>query len=596
MEAGRISMAARLLALLLAFASWPAPANAQPISVPGEPAVAAKAASALPRLRLPAHAPAHRSELSDISPQAVAEVRMANRRGPDAQTRTQLKRVVIGVVRDARAERPARLAWTAVEGGHAARIAVRSPAAESMRLALELEGVPAQVEMVFFGSADASRLEGPIRVGDVADRSAPWWTPVTEGDEQTVELFAPAGTELSIRAIAVSRASHLVTTPAGGLAKRLQDIGASGSCNVDVPCASRAGDAAFRNAAASVAQMVFTDGSFTALCTGSLLNDADPASQVPYFYSANHCFDNEQAPHKTPAQLQAVAASLTTLWDFEADACVAGRGSGRPRAGWSQLARGATVLYSDVASDALLLRLNDTPPVGAFYSGWDASPIASGSSITGIHHPQGDLKKVSEGAVRGFASPGLAGSYIEVGWGSGTTEGGSSGSGLWTPAGSQYLFRGGLWGGSALCGNPSGSDFYSRFDRVYPSISRYLGASAGGGTDYTDLWWNPDESGWGLNLIQHPSRVIFGVWYTYAADGKRTWFVLPTGTWTSPTTYTGALYETAGPNLAQSFDASKVRVNAVGTATLTFTDADHGTFEYTVHGVGGRKPITRQPF
>ena len=22
------------------------------------------------------------------------------------------------------------------------------------------------------------------------------------------------------------------------------------------------------------------------------------------------------------------------------------------------------------------------------------------------------------------------------------------------------------------------------------------------GTDYTDLWWNPSESGWGVNLIQ----------------------------------------------------------------------------------------------
>lgn len=114
--------------------------------------------------------------------------------------------------------------------------------------------------------------------------------------------------------------------------------------------------------------------------------------------------------------------------------------------------------------------------------------------------------------------------------------------------------------------------------------------------DYTDLWWNPAESGWGLNLIQHPSRIIFGVWYTYGADGKRTWFVMPDGTWTSSNTYSGPLYSTAGPSLAQSFDASKVRVSPVGNATLTFSDANHGTFAFSVNGVSGTKRITRQPF
>jgi hypothetical protein len=202
--------------------------------------------------------------------------------------------------------------------------------------------------------------------------------------------------------------------------------------------------------------------------------------------------------------------------------------------------------------------------------------------------------------VLGYFAPGVAGGsqpFIETQWSRGTTEGGSSGSGLWTSSGSQWLFRGALWGGSALCTNMSGTDFYSRLDLVYPAISRYLGASAGGGnTDYTDLWWDPAESGWGLNLIQHPSRIIFGVWYTYAADGKRTWFVLPDGMWTSSNTYSGPLYSTAGPSLAQSFDASKVRVSPVGNATLTFSDANNGAFAFTVNGASGTKRITRQPF
>src|SRR5665213_2113077 len=34
----------------------------------------------------------------------------------------------------------------------------------------------------------------------------------------------------------------------------------------------------------------------------------------------------------------------------------------------------------------------------------------------------------------------------------------------------------------------------------------------------TDLWWNPNESGWGMNIVQHPSGTIFATWYTYDAD------------------------------------------------------------------------------
>jgi hypothetical protein len=90
--------------------------------------------------------------------------------------------------------------------------------------------------------------------------------------------------------------------------------------------------------------------------------------------------------------------------------------------------------------------------------------------------------------------------------------------------------------------------------------------------------------------------MIFGVWFTYDAQGKRTWFVLPSGTWTTPTTYSGSLYATAGPNITETFDASRVHVTPVGSATLTFADADSGTFAFTVNGVHGSKSISRLPF
>lgn len=115
--------------------------------------------------------------------------------------------------------------------------------------------------------------------------------------------------------------------------------------------------------------------------------------------------------------------------------------------------------------------------------------------------------------------------------------------------------------------------------------------------DYTDLWWNAAESGWGLNLIQHSSTVIFGVMYTYEPPNRATWFVLPGGTWSSSTTYSGLLYRVTGPPFNRAtFDPAAVNVRQVGSATLTFTDRDNGTFAFGVDGTAVTKTITRQPF
>lgn len=122
------------------------------------------------------------------------------------------------------------------------------------------------------------------------------------------------------------------------------------------------------------------------------------------------------------------------------------------------------------------------------------------------------------------------------------------------------------------------------------------GAQAVPAHDYSDLWWNAAESGWGLNLIQHASNVVFGVMYTYDANGKPVWYVLPGGSWSSPTQYTGTLYRATGPAYTGAFIPSAVNVRAVGEATLSFAGRDSGTFTFSVDGRQVVKSITRQPF
>jgi hypothetical protein len=96
-------------------------------------------------------------------------------------------------------------------------------------------------------------------------------------------------------------------------------------------------------------------------------------------------------------------------------------------------------------------------------------------------------------------------------------------------------------------------------------------APANWGTDKTDLWFNPAESGWGLALAQHGNN-IFGVWYTYDTDGAPLWFVLPGGSFAGPNSFSGTLYRTTGPYFGNaSFDPSMVIGAQAGTATIDFS-------------------------
>jgi len=121
--------------------------------------------------------------------------------------------------------------------------------------------------------------------------------------------------------------------------------------------------------------------------------------------------------------------------------------------------------------------------------------------------------------------------------------------------------------------------------------------------NYQGLWWKSpaeSESGWGINFA-HQGDVIFATWFTYDLTGKGMWLVMA-ATKTASGAYTGTLYRlTGGP----AFDAvpfppvgspGGAAGSVVGTGSLTFTDADNGSFAYTVNGIAQTKAITREVF
>ena len=126
-----------------------------------------------------------------------------------------------------------------------------------------------------------------------------------------------------------------------------------------------------------------------------------------------------------------------------------------------------------------------------------------------------------------------------------------------------------------------------------PTCMSVMGSRAGE-ANYQDLWWNPDESGWGINLVQQ-GATIFATLFTYSETGRDKWFVASSLARQADGSFAGDLYSTTGP----AFNAmtwTAIGFAPVGSMTLRFTDGEHGTLTYNVGTANVVKPITRQVF
>lgn len=372
----------------------------------------------------------------------------------------------------------ARLQWRDTPAGaKVAALSVAASGAQGLRLALRIHALPASAVLRVYRQARPETvyevaaeqvLEGIARnlaAGETGEAAHTWWTPDLGADEQTLEIELAPGTDPQGLRVSVPQVSHifedLSLLPQGSLSSKINE---SDTCHLDASCYEEV--AAQRNA---VARMVFINNGRTYACTGTLLNDT-ASSGTPYFLSANHCIST-----------QASASSLQTDWFYRAPTCNSRTLSPASTSRFG----GATLLYAAAASDTALLQLNDSPPPGAVYASWDASPQASGIAVIGLHHPRADLLKMSLGTLSGqvacttslgteFTCSTGAGNYYRVQWSSGTTESGSSGSALFRGA---YVV-GTLYGGAASCTASGGFDVYGRLDVAYnDGLKRWLAGS-----------------------------------------------------------------------------------------------------------------------
>jgi hypothetical protein len=222
----------------------------------------------------------------------------------------------------------------------------------------------------------------------------------------------------------------------------------SGSCHVNVACPAGHGKAELIN---SVALMITGQGD--SFCSGAMVNNVKGDGRQ-LFLTAEHCIGNS------------TVTNFMLGFNYQYRYCNS-IFEGRPR---TLTAHGMRLLRSAKNSDYALLEVIERIPddYGVYLAGFDATKGARRQgSFFGIHHPSGDVKKIST-----FTGPieqlriidaGNSPNYWRVSaWATGATEPGSSGSPLFDSHG--YII-GHLLGGESSCSNTQGSDYYGAVDK-----------------------------------------------------------------------------------------------------------------------------------
>jgi hypothetical protein len=110
-------------------------------------------------------------------------------------------------------------------------------------------------------------------------------------------------------------------------------------------------------------------------------------------------------------------------------------------------------------------------------------------------------------------------------------------------------------------------------------------------TSYQDIWWNANESGWGLNITQQ-GDIIFATWYVQGTDGAPTWFTAVARK-SGNEVFNGAVSTARGPWYGAAWNPSAVSVATLGSATFTFTDKKTLNLQYTANSGVVTKTLTR---
>jgi hypothetical protein len=371
-------------------------------------------------------------------------------------------------------------AWTTLaDGSRQWRIRMGSEDAKQLALYFEDFYLPRGYQLFIYNDSRSKLIGAFTHLNN--HESGLFATEPLPGESIIVELIAsPQVTEQA--SFTISEVLYVYRSQDHGL----KQFGRSGNCNVNVNC-SEGFD--WQDEKRGVVKIHSRVGGSVFRCSGSLVNNTR-YDYLPYIFTADHC-SRTGSTYSTEDDFN----QWVFFFNYEADECP--NPTNEPA---SVSLTGATLKANigggnaNMGSDFCLLLLNeDVPPsVMPYYNGWSRVDIASPSGVS-IHHPSGDIKKIStytEPLLSSNWNSNTLNMYWQVRWsptqnGHGITEGGSSGSPIFSNEG---LIVGQLTGGQASCNNPNAPDYYGKFAVSWESN----GDTA---TKQLKPWLDPDNTG-----------------------------------------------------------------------------------------------------
>lgn len=349
---------------------------------------------------------------------------------------------------------------TLANGDKLWRVAVSCPGAYSINFIFNKYKLPEGAKMWMYNE-DHSHVIGAFTHKN-NQYTEMFSTDLIKGEKVIIEYYEPAVVAFSGEII-ISTVTHgYVNTFTDDF---LRGFGTSGSCNMNVACPD---GAPWADQIRSVVMLVSGGNGF---CSGALINNTLNDGK-PYILTANHCYSNP--------------SSWVFRFNWQSATC-----NNPPSSPSSVSLTGATLRSRRTPSDFCLVEINQAVPsnYNAYWSGWDNSGTIPTSTVS-IHHPDGDIKKISfddnpSVAVQAMGSTEPNSSWQVIWDRNTTTEGGSSGSPLYDQ---NKRIIGQLWGGGASCQQLSSPDYYGRlFNSWNPSGSN--------STNRLMDWLDPNSSG-----------------------------------------------------------------------------------------------------
>jgi lysyl endopeptidase len=315
------------------------------------------------------------------------------------------------------------------------RLKVKSAGALSLNFIFTDFNLP-QGGNVYIYTPDKSMVQGAYTY-DNNNKSNSLGTELIKGEVAIIEYHEPAD-QIGVGRLQLGTVVHGYIDINNWFPEKVNE---SGACNLDVICPD---GLPYDLESRSVARILNGGG----LCTGTMIADV-PQSGTPYFLTADHCGPGSMG-------------SAVFRFNYNSTICGSQSATNSVAPSQNNFINGSSLKANNATSDFGLLELNSIPPVSynVTFAGWDNSGVIPTSAV-GIHHPSGDVKKISfdDDPLTRTAYGGGAGTAewrIEAWERNTTTEGGSSGSGLWDE---NNRLVGQLHGGQANCSN-SINDYY----------------------------------------------------------------------------------------------------------------------------------------